>query len=68
MMINVLISWSYVLLQTRICILCHLKFLKIHAKCIILMNGTVLLNLLSNVSSVAVLVLHKTGKYKKLIT
>jgi len=34
------------------------------------MNGTVLLNLLSNVSSssIAVLILHKTGKCKKLIT
>lgn len=70
MMINVCISWSYVLIQTRIFIFCHLKFVKISAKCFILMNGTVLLNLLSNVSSssVAVLILHKTGKCTKLIT
>jgi len=44
--------------------------MKISAKCFIIMNGTVLLNLLSNVSSSydAVLILHKTGKCENLIT
>jgi hypothetical protein len=68
--INVFISWSCVLIQTVIFILYHLKFVKISAKCFILMNGTVLLNLLSNVLfiSVSVLILHETGKCKKLST
>jgi len=71
MMINVFISWSFVLIQTRnFRFFCHLKFMKISAKCFILMNGTVLLNLLSSVSSssVTVLMLHETGKCQKLST